>query len=846
MSDFQIKNGVLEKYTGAGGDVIIPQDVISIGWRAFYCCGKLTSIVIPSSVTSIESSAFELCGKLTSVVIPASVRSIRRCAFNYCNSLTSVTISEGVRSIEDHAFSDCSKLKSVILPNSLEKIGDGAFHSCKGLESVTIPKGVIMGDDVFAGSNRCLHIIIHREKPIQSNDELGLLLPGFQAGTYYITVMIEDKPSQRMTISRCWRKTISPVTQEDCKEYDQLLRYGVLGNDERINEDGRILGILLRLQNTECPVKSDFKGEYFDFLVEKSNKAIKLAIAEHDPIMIQTLCTAGVITGENSKAIQKKLTATQIPELIETAGNLDTYIASAKASIPTESNQLSPLEKECSEWMKNNKGEKTLLSLKIENINPVKKKDSEELAPVLLTRFVIAALLQFSDSSDRTKRQEILERVDAIAEDLDRDSLVSAIMNIYDHCSSRNQQVKVCSALFRFADGELIQKVYNAFKKSYYEEQVLHAVMLSDTREAMLIADKNNYLRQYADLRGKTADDFRDTVLSNVGLDEYGTKTYNLGNQTVIARMGSDLSFVIELPGGKTSKSMPKKGSDPELYEKANTDFSEIKKASKKIIKNRIANLFEEFQSGKGRDGAGWKTAYLKNPLLRHVASLLVWKQKDKLFTLMDKEAIDWKGDAVNLSDDKIIIAHPMEMAENEIKAWQNYFLQKKLKQPFAQVWEPVYDSKEIEPNRYEGCMIPYYRFMDQKKNGIEIFDVDFHNEIHISFKDCIANVERVDFERHSISPDHRFEVKNFKFYEYTRQVNHIVAYLDRVTVWERIRKDDVSVEKQLTSFTLAQIIEFIKAATDAKANNVLALLLQYRNEKYPDYNIDDGLTLDW
>ena len=35
MSDFVIENGVLKKYTGKGGDVVIPEDVKEIGENAF-------------------------------------------------------------------------------------------------------------------------------------------------------------------------------------------------------------------------------------------------------------------------------------------------------------------------------------------------------------------------------------------------------------------------------------------------------------------------------------------------------------------------------------------------------------------------------------------------------------------------------------------------------------------------------------------------------------------------------------------------------------------------------------------------------------------------------------------
>jgi BspA type Leucine rich repeat region (6 copies) len=65
-------------YTGVGGDVTIPGTVndlpvISIGYRAFYRCTKLTSIAIPNTVTSIGGAAFLGCTNLTSVRIPDSV-----------------------------------------------------------------------------------------------------------------------------------------------------------------------------------------------------------------------------------------------------------------------------------------------------------------------------------------------------------------------------------------------------------------------------------------------------------------------------------------------------------------------------------------------------------------------------------------------------------------------------------------------------------------------------------------------------------------------------------------------------------------------------------------------------
>ena len=181
--EFIIKYGVLRKYQGAGGDVVIPDGVTSIGDWAFYVFSVLTSIVIPDSVTSIGDWAFVGCEKLTSITIPDSVVSIGAGAFNDCSSLTSIIVAEGnttyhseenclietatnrllrgcmksvipagVTSIGDSAFAWCKGLTSIIIPDSVTSIGDNAFARCEKLTSITIPDSVVsIGAGAFFG-----------------------------------------------------------------------------------------------------------------------------------------------------------------------------------------------------------------------------------------------------------------------------------------------------------------------------------------------------------------------------------------------------------------------------------------------------------------------------------------------------------------------------------------------------------------------------------------------------------------------------------------------------------------------------------------------------------------------
>ena len=152
INDFVIENGVLKKYKGQGGDVVIPEGVTSIGAEAFSGCSSLASVVIPKGVTSIGNWAFYDCSSLTSVVIPEGVTSIGIRAFCGCTSLTSIVIPEGVTYIGWEAFYGCSSLASIVIPEGVTSIGERAFYDCSSLTSVVIPESVTSIDkEAFEG-----------------------------------------------------------------------------------------------------------------------------------------------------------------------------------------------------------------------------------------------------------------------------------------------------------------------------------------------------------------------------------------------------------------------------------------------------------------------------------------------------------------------------------------------------------------------------------------------------------------------------------------------------------------------------------------------------------------------
>ena len=138
--DFEVVNGVLTAYHGAGGDVVIPDNlgIMAIGDWVFYNFTGLTSVTIPNSVISIGDYAFAGCRGLTSITIPNSVISIGNAAFESCTGLTSVTIGNSVTSIGNYAFYYCYGLTSVTIPNSVTSIGICAFTDCTGVTAIEV------------------------------------------------------------------------------------------------------------------------------------------------------------------------------------------------------------------------------------------------------------------------------------------------------------------------------------------------------------------------------------------------------------------------------------------------------------------------------------------------------------------------------------------------------------------------------------------------------------------------------------------------------------------------------------------------------------------------------------
>lgn len=150
-SDFIIGNGVLKKYVGPGGDVVIPEGVETIDAASLQGCETITSVILPKSLKIIGSNTFQDCTALEKVTIQSEIRKMGFDVFKNCSSLKSAVFSDGVKTICKSFFDGCTALESVIVPESLCEICAYAFRDCEALKDFTLPAQTRVADGAFVG-----------------------------------------------------------------------------------------------------------------------------------------------------------------------------------------------------------------------------------------------------------------------------------------------------------------------------------------------------------------------------------------------------------------------------------------------------------------------------------------------------------------------------------------------------------------------------------------------------------------------------------------------------------------------------------------------------------------------
>ncbi len=134
MQDFIIERGELKKYTGKGGDIVIPDGVRAIGDMAFWNNETITSVAVGGGVKEIMSHAFDGCKNLARVELSEGLEIIGPWAFSACKSLKYIKIPASVTELTYEVFLDSTALENIDVDenNAVYRSIDGNLYSKDG------------------------------------------------------------------------------------------------------------------------------------------------------------------------------------------------------------------------------------------------------------------------------------------------------------------------------------------------------------------------------------------------------------------------------------------------------------------------------------------------------------------------------------------------------------------------------------------------------------------------------------------------------------------------------------------------------------------------------------------
>lgn len=160
-AEFEISNQSIKRYGGAGGKVIIPNDVFFVSDRAFARNGSVEYVVCPPSLKNIGNEAFANCAGLKDVGFAEGLESIGASAFGGCRSIGKIKIPASVTLIDEEAFVNCKGITTLTFAGgSKAAISKSSFEGCEKLAEITLREGMRVGERAFADCENLEKVIL--------------------------------------------------------------------------------------------------------------------------------------------------------------------------------------------------------------------------------------------------------------------------------------------------------------------------------------------------------------------------------------------------------------------------------------------------------------------------------------------------------------------------------------------------------------------------------------------------------------------------------------------------------------------------------------------------------------
>lgn len=220
-----------------------------------------------------------------------------------------------------------------------------------------------------------------------------------------------------------------------------------------------------------------------------------------------------------------------------------------------------------------------------------------------------------------------------------------------------------------------------------------------DHLEALAKAAGTSIEAYSATLNAYIADDVADRNVPTLGF-EAGPMKVDFGERVFAVKLDQNVGLVIQDTDSlKTYKTLPK----PRKNESAGDAPKKVKELKQRLsatVKSLSARLEGGMISGRPWSAPAFRQLFLGHPIITRFASRLVFRATSGastlLFTTSDEGLVDTEWEAVTLPDDAVVkLVHRMEMSDDELARWSQFFSDNEVIQPFRQLDRPVFTREE-------------------------------------------------------------------------------------------------------------------------------------------------------
>lgn len=208
-----------------------------------------------------------------------------------------------------------------------------------------------------------------------------------------------------------------------------------------------------------------------------------------------------------------------------------------------------------------------------------------------------------------------------------------------------------------------------------------------------------NALKTAAEELGISTYELADRIIPDFGFDGL-FKVFEANSNEYRAFIDNNFKLAYFDENNKKLKSPPK-GTPKELQD----EFKEIAKEVRDIVRSQSDRLEQYMVIGRRWNKEEWEKFFLNNPIMFVYALKLVWGEFDKQGKLLqtfycseDTSLINLEDEEISLEEDSFIgMVHPLHLAVQDTKNWQDKFYEMGIETIFEQMNRPVFDLEEKE-----------------------------------------------------------------------------------------------------------------------------------------------------